>query len=475
MSIKKKFIHSVFYMALAKYSNVIIQLVITGILARILTPDDFGAVAISTIFITFFQLISDVGFSPAIIQSNNLAKRDLNGIFSTCFYIGITIAIFIYLISSCIADFYKIDVLKWLLRLLCLHSLFTCLNIVPEALLKKNKRFRFISVRTMLVNLICGCVAVCAAYYGVGVYSLLITPISSSIIVFIINYQQSPLKILHPRYCREGVSKVFNYSLYQFLYNFIYYISRNLDKLVVGKIMGSTPLGYYEKSYHLMLTPVSNLSSVVIPTIQPFFAEKQDDTQWMFKGCCKILHFLALLSFPISAFCFFSAREIILIVFGNQWEMAVLPFKILSLSIGFQVVYSPQGAFYQATNSTKRLFTSNVVVAALNILAIIVGTIIFHSINMLCLCIVICFVLSFFYVYYILVEKLYNQTFRSFLKIFTRPIAIALIMSIMLYLASSLFQENILISFTAKAIVAIVTFVPLLYFSGEYKYLNLRK
>ena len=474
MSVQGKFVSGVFFMALAKYSNVIIQLIVTAILARLLTPEDFGAVAISTVLIAFFQLLSDAGFSPAIIQNKQLKQVDLNAIFSTCFYIGCFVALLIFMFSSYIADFYDVKILENLFKLLSLCCLFTCLNIVPESLLKKEKRFRFIATRTILINLLCGCAAVLSAYYGLGVYSLLITPICSAFFVFMVNYLQYPQKIVWPHKCKNGLSKVIGYSMYQFLYNILYYISRNLDKLVVGKILGNSSLGFYEKSYHLMMVPVANLSSVVHPTIQPFFSDKQNDTEWMFRNGCKILHFLALFSFPLSVFCFFSAEEIILIFFGEQWEAAVMPFKILSLSVGFQVIYSPQGAFYQAANSTKKLFTSGLFVALLNVVAIIVGVIITRSLDILCYGVVLAYVLSFFYVYYILVVRLYKARFADFILEFRKPFIIAFILAIiMLVLGEYMNVHNLLFSFALKAVIFAIAYIILILVFKEKQFFYL--
>lgn len=474
VSVKEKFVAGVFYMALAKYSNIVIQLVITAILARLLTPEDFGAVAISTVLITFFQLLSDAGFSPAIIQNKNLEKKDLDSIFSTCFYIGLIVALMIFALATYISDFYSINVLENIFKLLSVCCLFTCLNIVPESLLKRNKKFRFIATRTIFINLCCGCIAVVTAYYGLGVYSLLITPICSSIVVFVVNYYQNPLKIMPPLQCKVGLYKVINYSIYQFLYNIVNYFSRNLDKLVVGKVLGSSLLGFYEKSYHLMMVPVANLSNVVAPAIQPFFSDKQNDTQWMFCNSCKILHFLALFSFPLSVFCFFAAEEIILIFFGEQWEAAVMPFKILSLSVGFQVIYSPQGAFYQAANSTKKLFTSGLFVALLNVVAIIVGVIITRSLDILCYGVVLTYIVSFFYVYYILVVRLYRKRFVDFILEFKKPFIIALILAlVMLVLGEYMNVHNLVFSFVLKILVFAIAYIILILLLKEKQFFYL--
>ena len=92
-NIKSQLFSGVFYTALAKYSGVVISLVVAGILARLLSPDDFGIVAVATVIIAFFNLLTDMGVSPAIVQHKSLTKDDLSDIFSFTIWTGIGISI----------------------------------------------------------------------------------------------------------------------------------------------------------------------------------------------------------------------------------------------------------------------------------------------------------------------------------------------------------------------------------------------
>ncbi|MFA6713271.1 MAG: oligosaccharide flippase family protein, partial [Bacteroidales bacterium] len=189
-SIKKEMASGVYYTALAKYSGVILSLVIAGILSRILTSDDFGVIAIATVIIAFFSIFSDLGIAPSIIQKKDLTNDDFNNIFSFTIWSGIIISILFFLSSWLIADFFNSEILIPVCQLLSINLLFASVNIVPNALLQKAKRFKFIAVRTLGVQVVCGIVSIIAAYKGAGVYALLINPILSSIILFIVNYFQ---------------------------------------------------------------------------------------------------------------------------------------------------------------------------------------------------------------------------------------------------------------------------------------------
>ncbi|MFR9565563.1 MAG: oligosaccharide flippase family protein [Rikenellaceae bacterium] len=183
---KSELSSGVFFTAIAKYSSVIIMLVVSAILARLLTPEDFGTVTIATVILSFFVIISDLGIATAIVQNKQLTETDNNNIFSFTVYLGIGIAIIFYLLSPLVADFYDVKSIVYICRALSINLLFASLNIVPNALLLKAKRFKFIAVRTILVQLVFGAISIFAAFKGLGIYALLINPIGSSIAIFIL-------------------------------------------------------------------------------------------------------------------------------------------------------------------------------------------------------------------------------------------------------------------------------------------------
>lgn len=117
-NIKRELFSGVFYIAVAKYSGILIQLVITAILARLLTPADFGVVAIATVIIAFFNILSDIGIGPAIIQNRELTSNDLEHIFSFTVYVGIVLSAVFFLCAWPIAGYYNnkilVSVCQWL-------------------------------------------------------------------------------------------------------------------------------------------------------------------------------------------------------------------------------------------------------------------------------------------------------------------------------------------------------------------------
>jgi O-antigen/teichoic acid export membrane protein len=161
---------------------------------------------------------------------------------------------------------------------------------------------------------------------------------------------------LEPYVILYVLRQIFSYSAYQFLFNIINYFSRNLDKLLIGKYMGMSPLGYYEKSYRLMMLPLQNITQVITPVMHPIFSDYQNDLERLASGYERIVRFLAFIGLPLSVLLYFTASEVTLIIFGDQWIPSIPIFQILTLSVGIQIILSSSGSIFQAAGDTKSLF-----------------------------------------------------------------------------------------------------------------------
>ena len=145
MSLKKDLFSGVFYTAVARYSGLIVSLVIAGVLARLIPPEDFGVVAVATVIISFFGIFSDLGVGAAVIQNKILTDGDLSKIYSFTVWTGVLLAVLFFAASWPIAAYYEKSILKSLCQWLSVNLLFASVNIVPNALLHKAKRFRFLA------------------------------------------------------------------------------------------------------------------------------------------------------------------------------------------------------------------------------------------------------------------------------------------------------------------------------------------
>lgn len=429
MTLKKILLKGVLYTGISKYSGMIISLVVTAILSRLLSPDDFGIVAVSTVIITFFGIISDMGIAPAIVQHKDLSDNDINKLFSFTFWLSLILSLLFFLSAGLIARYYGSPLLVPICRILSLSLFFNTINIVPNALLYRNKEFKFIAKRTFFVQLISGMIAVVAAVMGSGIFALLINPVLSAIFIFFITFRRFPQKLLMTSGL-GALKKIFSYSFYQFLFSLINYFSRNLDKLLIGRYMGMNQLGYYEKSYRLMMLPLQNITHVITPVMHPVLSDYQDDVNYLEYSYLKIVSIMAFIGFPLSVFLSFTAQELMLLIFGMQWESSVPVFEILALTVGIQIVLSTSGPIFQAVGDTKSLFICGLFSAATNVGGLLIGIFIFKTLNAIAWSILITFTINFFQAYF----QMYRITFRlpiiSFIKVFISPLLLTTLLFI---------------------------------------------
>lgn len=466
-SLKKELLSGVYYTAIAKYSGIVVSLVVAGILARLIAPEEFGIVAVATVIISFFSIFSDLGIGAAVIQNKTLDENDLSHIFSFTIWSGMILALLFFLCSWPISWYYRHNTtLLVICQILSVNLFFASANIVPNALLFKAKEFRFIAWRSLGVQIAGGGIAILAALNGAGLYALIINPILSSVLLFIISYRKYP-QHLEKTWGLSSIRKIFSFSAYQFLFNVINYFSRNLDKLLIGKYMGMSPLGYYEKSYRLMMLPLQNITHVITPVMHPVFSDYQNDLNRLATSYEKIVRLLAFIGLPLSVFLWFTAREITLIIFGEQWIPSIAVFQILAISVGVQIILSSSGSIFQASNDTRSLFICGVFSATLNVAGILTGIFFFRSLEAVAWCITVTFCINFIQCYWQMYRITFHRAIRNFIRQLVSPLLLSAILFLILYTVTPFIETSLIISLIIKGILYVVTCLLYIQLTGE--------
>lgn len=460
MGTRKNFAKDVVYSGISKYSTIIIALIVTAVLSRILTPDDFGVVAIATVFIAFFNLLSDFGIAAAIVQFKDLTKKDISNIFGWSFWLAVLLSTTFFFCSPFIGSFYGNPLLTPICRFLSLQIFFATLNIVPNALLLKNKKFNVIAIRTLTIQILCGIVSVIVALNGVGVYALLINPILGIFINLVINvvYMKMTINLL-PAF--SSLKKIFSFSIFQFLFNFVNYIGNNLDKMIIGKAINMSGLGYYEKAYRLGQMPAQTINKVIGPVLHPYLSDYQKQPDKLLNVYDKMNRILLTLSFPMSAFCLLCSRELVLIVFGSQWVESIVYFAIISITITTHLASSPTGSILQANNKTNLLFYLGVINTCLSIISLSIGAFVIGSIKGICYMGIISSILGFINTYVATYKLCFGKSPLPIFLFTLRPLIYFLIVGVMGFFITTHFViPNLFISFFVKILIWITaTFV----------------
>lgn len=447
------------------YSNFILQIIINAVLSRLLTPQDYGVVAIMQVFIVFFAMMIESGMGPAIIQNKKLSQEDVRVLFNFSAIFAVSIAVIFGLFGYFLAWLYHQDIYKSLTWVQAISVLFNGLNIVPSAILNKSKKFKHVNFSMIFANVCAGIIGVSLAFLGLGVYSLIISAIVFSIINFLLNLYFTKLRF-SSKFYMEPLRSIWTFSKNQFGFNFINYFSRNTDNILVGKFMGEAALANYGKAYQLLMLPNSLFLGVITPVLQPVLSDYQDDVVYIREVYYKVVHVLALIGVPLSVFLSLSADKIILFMFGSQWGEAVIPFSILALTVWIQMTLSSSGAIFQARNQSKVLFVTGFISAIILVTSISIG-VAMGSIVSVAICLSIGFLLNFIVSFYRLITITLQGNMFSFLKVFISPLLLGVIMFIALKVVQFIEPSAVFLNLIVRGITFLFVIVVYIWSTTE--------
>lgn len=467
---KETLLNGMFWNAVQKYSGQVVSIVVSMVLARLLSPEDFGVIAIALVIISFLNILCDMGIGPAIIQRNDLNQNDLDNIYTFSCIVGVLLSLCFFLSSWPISFFYNNQKLIVVCQILACNVFFAAANMVPNALMVKNFRFKQIARRTLFLQILSGFLSVAVAYKGGGIYSLLISPVVTAIGVFLYNRQFYKLRLAR-RLTLNPIKKIFSYSAFQFAFKFINFFAANIDKIVIGKTISAYNLGYYQKSFQLVQLPLSNIDSVITPVLHPLLSKYQGDKDGLISRYNKVINLLATIGFPLGVYMFFCATEIIVFFYGDQWINAVPVFRILAISAPVYITLSSCGSFFQASNETKNLFYLGVVNSFIMIGLTLIAGLFFRTIESVAMAWSISILSNFFWTYYFIYVRVLNRSILVALKNFIRPVICALIALVSLFAVNYFLHDYYLANFCAKTITFIVIVISALYFTGQLQML----
>ena len=175
------------FTAIGTYSNFLIQIIVQAILSRLLSPREYGIIAIMQVFIVFFAMLVEAGMGPAIIQNKKLTNRDNMNLFNFSAIFSIIFAIIFGFLGLLLTKIYMNPAYTYLTWIQSISILFIGLNIVPTALLNKRKQFKAVNFSTVVGGVLSGVVGVTMAFLGFGIYSLIASAITTAFVSFCLN------------------------------------------------------------------------------------------------------------------------------------------------------------------------------------------------------------------------------------------------------------------------------------------------
>jgi PST family polysaccharide transporter len=361
------------WMSYGKGAHAILQLVVLGVLARLVTPAEFGVVSAALVVIGLSAIVSQLGLGPAIVQRPQLEQRHLDTAFTASLLLSLVLGGLIWVGAPVTATFLHMAEVTPVLRALAwvfpLHGLGT----VSSSLVSRDLKFSWLAnLEVVTYGIGFGAVGITAALLGWGVWALVAGQVGQALVktgVLLWKHPPSPRLTLERSALRDlmyfgggfTVAKLANYAA---VYG---------DNIVTGRFLGPAALGYYSRAYSLMSAPAYGFGAVLDAVLFPAMAKVQDDPPRLAAAYRRGVALIALVVLAPSATLILLAPEVIHVVLGARWSAVVVPFQILGIGMLFRTSYKMSDSIARSTGAVYRRAWRQVIYAALVVLGAWIG------------------------------------------------------------------------------------------------------
>lgn len=371
-NLRKSSVRGASLMSFSRMAGMGLRFLSTGILARMISRDDFGLFAMTTVISGFLAIFMDVGLSQATIQRPEINHRQI----STLFWINVALSLLITAIfaasSPLIAAFFGRPALMQIIPVLSLSFLFGGLGLQHLALLTRNMRYSMLAA-VEIFSMFCGVVVgICMARAGMGYWSLVgmaVAPAVAKSAAAWVALRWTPG--LPSR--GTGVKSMLKFGGDVLGFNIVNYFSRQADTVLVAKFCGAAPVATYEKAYSLLLMPVGQINGPLGAVTIPALSRLQDDPARYRSYYLNAILLVCSLSMPVIAGITLFADQVVLVWLGRDWASSAELFRLLALAALIGGISNPAGWLLISLGLTKRYRMIGLANSAVIVAAFIIG------------------------------------------------------------------------------------------------------
>lgn len=329
--LKQKAVSSMIWTAIQRYSMTLITFIADLVLARLLTPYDFGCIGMLAIFMTAAGTLIDGGFGSALIQCKNPTQEDYSTIFFWNLGMSAILYFIIYVCAPVIAHFYDIPLLSSVLRVQGLILFLYAFNLVQRSQLTRKLNFKLLSIVTIITSLISLAITILMAYRGMGVWALVARHLIAAALTSIIFWfyvKWRPVLV----FSWQSFKSLFNFGFYMFLAHLVTNISTQIQGLLIGKIYDASTMGYYSKASGTEHFASKSISQVMTQVTFPLYASVQDNLPALQNMVKRLTMTLSYLTFPLLFILLLVAKPLFILLYTEKWLPSVPYFQVLCLA-----------------------------------------------------------------------------------------------------------------------------------------------
>lgn len=370
--LKRKSVRGGMITFISQGMSIVIQLASTVILARLLTPDDYGIITMVAAATALAGLLRDMGLSTAAIQKKNLTNAQQTNLFWINVAMGLTLTVGLGAASPLVARFYHKPEVLWVTVALSTSFLIGSLAAQSGALLVRNMWFGRQATATLSGALTGLVVAVALALNGFRYWALVWGQLAGAMITTCFMFFLSPFRPGLPCYT-TGVKEMLKFGAHITAFDFVNYFQRNLDSILIGRVWGAAPLGLYSRAYALLMFPVTNLRAPINAVAFPVMSRLQNQPEEFRAYYLRVTSLLALLSMPLTAFLFVASKPVIELLLGQQWLPVTPIFSWLALAAFIQPTAGFAGSLLLSRGQGRRYLAVGTINAVLASVSFLIG------------------------------------------------------------------------------------------------------
>ena len=349
-----------------------LQFSVTIMLARLLSPADFGIVAMLALFTGVASVLMDGGFSAALIQRQGVDHADESTVFWCNLGIAILLALVLFLAAPAIAYFYRTPVLVPLTRLMALVVVLGALGAIHSTLLTKQLDFRTQAKAGVVAALVSGIVAIAMAWRGYGVWALAVQAVAMAAVM------TAMLWWLHAwrpawKFSRASVRNLFGFGGYHLGSSLLEVLYARFYTLLVGRLFGARDLGLYNNAETTRQMPAGFFGSLLARVALPMFSSAAHDTAVLRRGVQLSIRGIMLVSTPVMLGIAALAEPLVLLLFGRQWLPAVSILRVLCLAGVLYPLHAINLQALMAQGHSRLMFRLELAKKAIGIVLILAG------------------------------------------------------------------------------------------------------
>jgi PST family polysaccharide transporter len=379
--VSAEFLRKSGYLTGLQLAQKLVEFLISMVMARLLTPADFGIVAAAGLFIQLTQLLVEIGVGATIIQARQLSDRDINTAYLIVMSNGFVYFLLTQLCAPYVADFMGAPEVEQVLRVLAITFIFQSFGIVPESMLVR----RFDAARVALVTLtskvvVTALIGITLGLAGFGFWALIVPTVIGSLVKSIFIYRAAgvPFRL---NFSRKSAKRVARTGSGFSLSRIINFAAIRGDNVFVARFFDSAALGNYTRAYNLMDLPATLYGTFADKMVFPLFAKHQADPDSLREVFARGIFATALFGIPLSIVLFVLGQEWIVVIYGDQWTQAVAPFQALAIATYFRLGMKVSGSLQRSKAATRSMISTQAFYAA----TVVVGSLVSYRYGLVAL------------------------------------------------------------------------------------------